>query len=152
MTTKPLQLIDDTTRKNGDGEGRTRSGYSNLQRSASVTSPMLEKNPYTLIIPDSAFKDIYENYNDSTAFRFITFEKTETGNLLLKVTTDSLKNYFYEFRSADGTLVASKRLKRGIDELRFTSLRPGKYSLKVVEDMNVNNRWDSGGLLEAYPT
>jgi hypothetical protein len=35
-----------------------------------------------------------------------------------------------------------------LNELKFLSLRPGNYSLKLVEDMNNNGRWDTGNYLE----
>ena len=92
--------------------------------------------------------DVYGRYNDSTKITFTTFEKSETGNLFMKLTTDSVKNYFYELRSAAGEIIARGTLRKGLNELKFLSLRPGNYSLKLVEDMNNNGRWDTGNYLE----
>jgi hypothetical protein len=59
---------------------------------------LYEKTKYTLFIPDSAFMDVFGKYNDSVKISFVTFEKAQTGNLALKITTDTVKQYFYELR------------------------------------------------------
>jgi hypothetical protein len=68
--------------------------------------------------------DVFGKYNDSVKISFVTFEKAQTGNLALKITTDTVKQYFYELRLPSGDLFAKGKLKKGLTELKFEGLRP----------------------------
>lgn len=141
---KSLQLINDSLKSKEAVKAVLVYDSITRKEKASVQFPFAEKTNYTLVIPDSVFRDVYGRFNDSSTLKFLTFEKTETGNLTLKITTDSLKHYFYDLYSATSELISNASLQPGLNELKFPSLRPGNYSLKVIEDLNANNRWDTG--------
>ncbi|HUM47683.1 MAG TPA: hypothetical protein PLD84_12210, partial [Chitinophagales bacterium] len=141
---RKMVLTNDSTKTSTELSWKLVADTSTLRKRAAIAFPFEEKTSYTLMIPDSTFKDVYGRFNDSTSISFVTFEKSATGNLFLKVTTDSLKNYFYELRSSSNEVIARSKLKPGLNDLKFLSLRPGNYSLKVIEDLNNNNRWDTG--------
>lgn len=141
---KMLVLTNDTTKVSLPLEAKLIADTVTLRKRAAVSFPFSEKTNYTLMIPDSAFMDVYGRFNDSVSIAFVTFEKSATGNLLLKVTTDSARNYFYELSNSSKEVVARGKLKPGLAELKFNAMRPGQYSLKVIEDLNGNNRWDTG--------
>ncbi|MGB3076606.1 MAG: Ig-like domain-containing domain [Chitinophagales bacterium] len=141
---KELLLTDDSTKTSVTTKVELKADTGTLRKNGSFIFPFTEKTSYTLLIPDSVFKDVYGRFNDSTTIRFTTFEKSATGNLLLKVTTDSIKNYFYELRNSSKEVIARGKLKHGLNELNFQAMRPGNYSLKVIDDLNANNRWDTG--------
>lgn len=125
----PVHIETDTTTKRQRG---------------SITFPFKEKTTYSAIIPDSLFQDLYGRMNDSISITFTTYEQSATGNLFLKIRTDSARNYFYELSNSSKEVIARAKLKQGLNELKFLSLPPGNYSLKVVDDLNNNNRWDTG--------
>ncbi|MEO6166540.1 MAG: Ig-like domain-containing domain [Chitinophagales bacterium] len=139
-----LLLTNDSTGTTTEVSWKLVADTATQRKRAEISFPFEEKRSYSLVIPDSSFKDVYGRFNDSTSISFVTFEKSATGNLFLKVTTDSLKNYFYELRSSSNEVIARSKLKPGLNDLKFLSLRPGNYSLKVIEDLNNNNRWDTG--------
>ncbi|MBX7108806.1 MAG: Ig-like domain-containing protein [Chitinophagales bacterium] len=144
MPGKVLLLTNDTTKVSTPAAANLVADTLTLRKRGEVYFPFSEKTSYTLMIPDSAFRDVYGRFNDSVSITFVTFEKSATGNLLLKVTTDSLHTYFYELSNSSREVVARGKLKHGLTELQFNAMRPGDYSLKVIEDMNGNNRWDTG--------
>ena len=141
---KMLLLTNDTTKVSLPAEAKLIADTITLRKRAAIYFPFNEKTNYTLMVPDSAFMDVYGRFNDSVSIAFVTFEKSATGNLLLKVTTDSIRNYFYELSNSSKEVVARGKLKPGLTELKFNAMRPGQYSLKVIEDLNGNNRWDTG--------
>lgn len=141
---RKMVLTNDSTKTSTELSWKLAADTSTLRKRAAIAFPFEEQTSYTLLVPDSVFKDVYGRFNDSTSISFVTFEKSATGNLFLKVTTDSLKNYFYELRSSSNEVIARSKLKPGLNDLKFLSLRPGNYSLKVIEDLNNNNRWDTG--------
>jgi hypothetical protein len=143
-----LLLINDSTMSKQVVNVKVISDTATLRKRAEIRFAFAEETGYSLMVPDSIFRDVYGRYNDSVKISFTTFEKSETGNLFMKLTTDSVKNYFYELRSAAGEIIARGTLRKGLNELKFLSLRPGNYSLKLVEDMNNNGRWDTGNYLE----
>ncbi len=142
--TKSLSLLSDSATQRSFIKPAIVSDTATNKIKVSVSFPFQEKMGYKLIIPDSTFMDVYGRYNDSTSIQFLTFEKTETGNLALTIITDSVKHYYYEFRSSEGELISKAVLREGPNALTFSSLRPGNYTLRVVEDQNLNGKWDTG--------
>ncbi len=143
-----LRLTNDSTANSQAVAAMVITDTATLKKRAEIRFAFEEETGYSLLVPDSVFRDVYGRYNDSVTISFTTFEKSETGNLFMKLTTDSATNYFYELSSASGEVIARGSLKKGLNELKFPALRPGNYSLKLVEDLNNNGRWDTGNYLE----
>lgn len=141
-------LINDSTGSSQRIGARLLTDTTTLKQRAELLVTLEEAAAYTLLVRDSVFKDVYGRYNDSVRFSFTTFEKSETGNLFIRLTTDTARNYFFELKSSSGDVIARGTLKKGLNELKYLNLRPGNYSLKVVEDLNNNRRWDTGNYLE----
>ncbi|MBA2422027.1 MAG: Ig-like domain-containing protein [Chitinophagales bacterium] len=141
---KSLFLLSDSATQPSFVKAALISDSITKKSKVSVSFPFQEKMGYKLVIPDSSFIDVYGRYNDSTSLKFITFENAETGNLSLNIIADSVNHYFYEFRSSIGELIYKSTLTAGLNALSFSSLRPGNYSLRVIDDQNGNSQWDTG--------
>jgi len=78
----------------------------------------------------------------------LTYEvkaKSDFGTINLTATEmDSTKSYWFELRL--GTNVVKDFLVQNdtIHKISFPALLPGKYELKIIEDLNGNKRWDPG--------
>ncbi|HYV93662.1 MAG TPA: Ig-like domain-containing protein [Chitinophagales bacterium] len=117
------------------------------RKKASINFPFRQEVKYTLLIPDSAFKDFSGNYNDSTKIQVKILSEEEMGNLIIHLSfTDSVSStsFYYELRNKDGMLMAKKAIKARNVALPFDGLLPGNFSFRVYEDRNNNFQWYSG--------
>ena len=93
-----------------------------------------------------AITDFYGNQNDTLEQPILIQEKKEFGNLILLV--DSLKkdtNYIVEVLNPDGSILNSfifEQQTEAKEELKF--LPVGEYSIRLIEDLNKNGKWDPG--------
>ncbi len=110
---------------------------------------------YALHVPDSMFRDVTGQWNDSLVLRWRILAEEETGNLQLAITLrDSLLQHAYygELISGQGGVRERFPITSASQEYVVRHLPPGKYRLRIVEDKNANGRWDSGSYwLEQQP-
>ena len=73
-------------------------------------------------------------------------KKADFGTIILKIKgLDSTKHYFVQIMNNADTEVASFPIdnKKTFDK-RIEMVQPEEYKLKVIEDTNINRRWDTG--------
>jgi len=117
-----------------------------LNRRISVNKKLIEGTQYQLIVPDSAFTDIYGHANDSLKIQFRTRTIADYGTLIINIHPVISQPYVIQLFSDAGKLVKEERIDSD-KKLTFTFLYPGKYKLKAIVDSNRNGRWDTGNYL-----
>lgn len=101
---------------------------------------------YTFIIPDSTFKGIYQNTNDTFTFSTSVKNENELGALTIDVTiSDSVKQAIVELVNSQSVVVRTKKITRST-KIFFYNLIPDLYTIRVIADNNENGIWDSGSL------
>ncbi len=102
-----------------------------------------ESTKYRLIVLDSCFVDIYNNFTDSSGVNFSTTKITDYGNL--KINIDSIENKNIILQLLDSKQnVLKEYFTNTNNSFNFTYLKPGKYYLKIIFDKNNNKKWDTG--------
>jgi hypothetical protein len=117
------------------------------RKKASINFLFKEEMSYTLLIPDSSFKDFSGNYNDTTKIQVKILKEEDLGNLIIHLSfADSISStgFYYELRNKEGLLIAKKTIKSRNAALEFHALLPGNFSFRIIEDRNNNFQWDSG--------
>ncbi len=118
-------------------------------RTLSIKHTWKEGAAYRLKIKEGAMKDLFGLENDSLEIPFVCLQRKDMGTILCEISgMDSTKQYLV-------TLLDSKQEpieKFNINNLGFfkknlTSIEPGEYTIRVVEDDNKNGKWDSGNYL-----
>ena len=106
----------------------------------------VEGMPYNFTILPQALTDIYGLKNDTVATKIQVQKKSELGAIIVKVNgLDSLKHYVVQIiNSSDGVEASFYIDNKKAAEKRFEMIPPAEYKLKVIEDKNVNRRWDTG--------
>jgi len=101
---------------------------------------------YTLVFPPNGLTSYYGQTSDSLELTFFLRDSSEYGDLTMKIANyldlEDPNKYFYQLKNEAG-----KELERGIVQdslIRFTGLLAKKYAFSVTEDLNQNNKWDSG--------
>ena len=115
-----------------------------------IIRPEIELQPgyeYFLKVPHRKFKDINGFYNDSTEVK-VTLpndDKLSTLNLALS----NVKNkYIVDLLNEKRTQILRSYIVEEDTTLKFPYLREGKYSIRIIEDINKNGLVDTGILLE----
>ena len=100
---------------------------------------------YSYLILPNSITDIFGIQNsDSLTGKIIIRKDDYFGSFTLKLNpkNDSV-NYLISILDDKGNLI-DKKATTGVSEVNFNNLEPGKYSIKAVEDINQNGKWDTG--------
>ena len=100
---------------------------------------------YRLSIDSAAIFSVYGKWNDSIGTQFKFYSEKEYGNLYVKIKRGKGTG-FGELLDNNERVVRKARLVD--DELVFEDLKPGKYFLRFIEDLNENGKWDTGNYAE----
>lgn len=98
---------------------------------------------YKFIIEDSAVTDVFGRVNVTDTLLLRPFSEDDFTAIELSLSGgDSLNNYLAELYAGTTKLLHTQTL----DSLKttFKNIIPGKYSLKIIEDLNFNGQWDNG--------
>ena len=116
------------------------------QRTMTITYPWKETLEYQLQLLPGAITDLYGLTNtDTIELSYLVKEQKDFGNIKLSITgMDSLQNYYFELLFATNIVESFQLTGVKSHQRTFTSLPAGNYSVKVIEDLNGNGRWDSG--------
>ncbi len=109
-------------------------------------APWVEGMPYTFTILPQALTDIFGFKNDTVATKIQVQKKSELGTIIVKVKgLDTLKHYVVQIiNSSEGVEASFFVDNKKAAEKRFEMIPPAEYKMKVIEDTNVNRRWDTG--------
>ena len=101
---------------------------------------------YQIEILPGGLIDWYNRPNQDTFL--LTYKvqaRNDFGNINLTITEmDSTQNYWFQLLLGDREIANFSAQQNTSLKRSFNALPPGKYSLKVIEDLNGNKRWDSG--------
>ncbi len=148
--TNPLQNIDSQRIELLDSAKKTiplsikRDSVS--PRKLQINANWQEGKRYTLQILPSALTDIYGLKNDTVSMSIGVQLKEDFGDLTLKIThLDSTKNHICQVLGGGGMVEKEFYIEQ---KARFTTrletIQPDGYTIKIIEDVNKNRRWDTG--------
>lgn len=128
--------------------------------SISMTSFLIRSNlnpetSYHLRFDKAAIKDNSQRVNDSTVFNFKLTNEEDYGELSLKLLFPKKENYVVQLINEKGQPVRETTVEFSLTStsektLQYKNLMPGKYFIKVVEDVNKNGQYDTGNYLQRH--
>jgi hypothetical protein len=95
--------------------------------------------PQLLIINKGAINFVNNTLNDSSVFNF-NYNENDYGTIHLKCETCSEKTIIELFNANQNTIIKESWK----DQLKFSFITPGKYNLRIFEDLNGDFNWNSG--------
>ena len=102
---------------------------------------------YHMKIPQGVFRDINNHWNDSTEVTVALPSDVNLSTLQMAVKNVNHK-YIIELLDERRTSVERTYIITEDATLEFPYIQPGKYYIRITEDMNGNSYVDSGNLLE----
>jgi hypothetical protein len=150
VDTSKIWVAEDTTRR------RVRPIFiqkENAQKELSIQYKWKEKQPYQITFLPGAVTDIFELTNDTIIVNYKMDEKANYGNIdVLIEGLNQDTSYVVELLDKNKNVKGSFFVN-GKEQAKqsFQALPAGKYSLRVIEDLNKNGRWDTGEYPTRYP-
>ena len=113
-----------------------------------VSGIFKENTSYHLLIPSGTFTDIFGVTNDTIKIDFKTREAKFYGTLKLKIEIpETIGNYIVQLLDEKENLVRENIIKKS-ETISYEYLYSKKYKLKIIYDINANNKWDTGNLMQ----
>ena len=107
--------------------------------------PLKEKTKYSLMVKDSAFTDIFNQYNKKVISETTTKSIKDYSSLNLKLLLNNSANlYIIQLINDDESIVYKEFSINQTTENLFEFLTPGNYKIKIIKDSNKNGKWDNG--------
>ncbi|MHC1778697.1 MAG: Ig-like domain-containing protein [Bacteroidales bacterium] len=102
---------------------------------------------YSLDVKRRAFMDIYKHTNDSIV-KSASLPQDERMSKLILDATNVNGSYIVELTNITRDKIFRSYKINADSKLEFPYLQPGKYSVKIVQDMNGNGIIDTGNVIE----
>ncbi|MCB8995519.1 MAG: Ig-like domain-containing protein [Bacteroidales bacterium] len=136
-----FSIIDSTEKVR---EYRIESDSIFLRRTYMLTD-WKEKEKFRLEVLPGAFTDIYQHTNDSLQTKFAVQQKSYYGSLTVSL-SDVSTPILVQFMDDRGKILQTRSADTD-GSIVFDYLKPAKYKLKFIFDVNNNGKWDTGNYL-----
>jgi uncharacterized protein (DUF2141 family) len=110
-----------------------------------VDARMAEGKQYLFVADSAAFRDIYNDANDSTGIRFEVRKADSYGTLVVNV-KNSEGNCILQLLNSSDKVITEKKIKAD-GKTEFPLLEKGTYRLRAVFDINGDGKWTTGDFL-----
>jgi hypothetical protein len=108
-----------------------------------------ESSEYELLILSEAFTDVFGLFNDSITKKITIDNPEKYSSIVVNLSgIDSAQQVIVQLLDEKKTKVQRNYLVTENKKLPLTYLRPGKYTLRFIHDINKNGIWDVGNYLE----
>ncbi|MBK9414006.1 MAG: Ig-like domain-containing protein [Bacteroidetes bacterium] len=117
-----------------------------IKSSFLIDAKWVEKSEYELFIPPGTATDIYGLKNDTTILEWTVRPETYYGTMMLKLS--AIKANVIVQLLDDNDFVVRQSYVKGDTAIQYSYLDPKLYRVKLIDDANGNNMWDSGNLMK----
>ena len=103
---------------------------------------------YSIFIKPSAIKDIRGTENDTLQFNVVSQTLEDYGNVFLDVIANNDSKYILHLLDSNSNIIREFKNVNSLSTYIFDYIRPGKYTFRLIEDLNSNDLWDTGNYLK----
>lgn len=103
---------------------------------------------YNINLYPNAIVDIRGNVNDTLSYKVITQTLEDYGNIYLDVVRNNDSKFILHLIDNNGDIIREYMNISQNSTYSFDLIRPGKYSFRLIEDLNENSKWDTGDYLK----
>lgn len=135
-----ITILDDTTKLKGFKLIKDTSSV----RRYKIDYPWKAGHGYTIRLADNTFTGPF----GANKYYTSTFKLSATdnyGNLMLAVTAPNPADYLIQLLKDGETLIKTNKIS-GTEKIPYRNLPTGKYSIRVIYDVNKNGKWDTGSV------
>jgi len=103
---------------------------------------------YSIFIKPRAIKDIRGTENDTLQFNVVSQTLEDYGNVFLDVIANNDSKYILHLLDSNSNIIREFKNVNSLSTYIFDYIRPGKYTFRLIEDLNSNDIWDTGNYLK----
>ena len=103
---------------------------------------------YSIFIKPRAIKDIRGTENDTLQYNVVSQTLEDYGNVFLDVITNNDSKYILHLIDSSSNIIREFNNVNSNSKIIFDYIRPGKYTFRLIEDLNSNDIWDTGNYLK----
>ena len=103
---------------------------------------------YSIFIKPRAIKDIRGTENDTLQFNVVSQTLEDYGNVFLDVVANNDSKYILHLIDSNSNIIREFKNVNSLSTYIFDYIRPGKYTFRLIEDLNSNDLWDTGNYLK----
>ena len=103
---------------------------------------------YSIFIKPRAIKDIRGTENDTLQFNVVSQTLEDYGNVFLDVITNNESKFILHLLDSSFNIIREFNNVNSNSTYTFDYIRPGKYTFRLIEDLNSNDIWDTGNYLK----
>ena len=103
---------------------------------------------YSIFIRPRAIKDIRGTENDTLQYNVVSQTLEDYGNVFLDVITNNDSKYILHLIDSSSNIIREFNNVNSNSTIIFDYIRPGKYTFRLIEDINSNDIWDTGNYLK----
>lgn len=98
---------------------------------------------YSLILKELAFKDFLNKTTGKQTIKLKTLDSEEYGEIVLTIKNPNNTQLIIEI-SNDSFKTKTTQIINSSQEVAYRQLPPGKYQIRIIQDLNKNNKFDNG--------
>lgn len=101
------------------------------------------KKNYELVLEEKAINGYFEEYNPETKLSFTLNDDNNYGDIILTLNNlEPNQQYIVELIDDKKTKVYDRSLLKDNNKIAYLKYPAGKYSIRIIKDINENGRWD----------
>jgi len=120
---------------------------NNYEEEIDIIFEASPSDEYSINLYPNAIVDIRGNINDSLQYKVITQTLEDYGNIYLDIVRNNDSKYILHLIDNNGDIIREYNNVFQNSTYSFDLIKPGKYSFRLIEDLNENNQWDTGNYL-----
>jgi len=147
----PLNIIEDSLITIRDIDSLVIPFTTNINDRFDEIDINFEVSPsddYDIFIKPGAIKDIRGTENDTLQFNVISQTLEDYGNVFLDVIVNNDSKYILHLLDSSSNIIREFNNVNSNSTYTFDYIRPGKYTFRLIEDINTNDIWDTGNYLK----
>ena len=112
-----------------------------------IVQQLKENTAYTLLIPDSTFESLNGLLHDTLSMEISTKGMRNFADLRIDFQSEQEGFYIAQLLTDKDVVVQTDEFT-GNATIQYTTITPGSYRIRVIEDKNHNGKWDTGNYEE----
>lgn len=112
-----------------------------------IVQQLKENTAYTLLIPDSTFESLNGLLHDTLSMEISTKGMRNFADLRIDFQTEQEGFYIAQLLTDKDVVVQTDEFT-GNATIQYTTITPGSYRIRAIEDKNHNGKWDTGNYEE----
>ena len=124
------------------------SSFNNDKGEIEIKFQVAPSDKYEVLIKPKAIFDIKGVYNDTLQYNFVSQTLEDYGNIFLDVIRNSNSKFILHLLDTNNDIIREFNNVDQNNTYIFDLIRPGNYTFRLIEDLNENDKWDTGNFLK----